>query len=700
MKLRLASPEPAVVNGKAGKRGERGVIGPPGLSAYDLACRNGFTGSLHEWLESIRGKQGEQGVGLRGKQGERGETGFDGWSPVLAVIPDGERRVLKIIGWIGGAGQAPESGQYLGPTGAVRSLQEATDIRGPAGPKGRNGGIKIIEGQGGSGIDYVALDAALNLSDLTDAAEARDNLGLDTAATAAIEDFDPAGAAASVAAGLGTVADDDTGTSGHTIPFLDGANTWSERQIFANARVFGDTSYVLTGSIDTTASASVVGVGTLFTTELEPGQYINVSGTYRRVESITDDTHLTVDVAFTDLANDTSVDAYPLLWSAYIQGQTAPAWVLQDDGVLRARGAGRLQVINAPFTVLGAINVPQTYDLKGQDEDVNSAECALFGYSIPVTEKGVTMLQSTLYGSGAYSSSGSHTFVNNNFNVYLDGAAAASGSITAAGIQGSVLALGASVLSTLYASSCAAQVGGTTTVATLTSNRSLIGASGFTGTVTDARAVHAAFSGSGGTWTNVYGVYVDAIPFGTNQYAFYSAGDEPARFGGDVIAVSSLRAGTSIQLNDVPGAANSYVCRQFLKTGIADAVATAVITVTVPNGNHNGVLKMRLISVNGSTDASESTRTAECSVIIARVTGADTAKTDVSIGVAGIATVGSGATHTLAYATSALTGASGATQTFTVNITIDDNGNVGGNEIMILAELHNKNASGITMAAA
>lgn len=63
---------------------------------------------------------------------------------------------------------------------------------------------------------------------------------------------------------------------------------------------------VLTGSIDATASTAVVGVGTLFTTELAVGNSILVSGETRVVTAITDDLNLTVDLAFTDTANDTS----------------------------------------------------------------------------------------------------------------------------------------------------------------------------------------------------------------------------------------------------------------------------------------------------------------------------------------------------------------------------------------------------------
>ena len=62
----------------------------------------------------------------------------------------------------------------------------------------------------------------------------------------------------------------------------------------------------LTGAIDPTASKDVVGVGTLFATELVVGDSILVSGETRIVENIVDNTHLTVTAAFTNVANDAS----------------------------------------------------------------------------------------------------------------------------------------------------------------------------------------------------------------------------------------------------------------------------------------------------------------------------------------------------------------------------------------------------------
>jgi hypothetical protein len=73
-----------------------------------------------------------------------------------------------------------------------------------------------------------------------------------------------------------------------------------------NPAPFAGTDSALTGSIDPTASKEVVGVGTLFITELVVGDLILVSSQIREVATIIDATHLTVTAAFTNVANDTS----------------------------------------------------------------------------------------------------------------------------------------------------------------------------------------------------------------------------------------------------------------------------------------------------------------------------------------------------------------------------------------------------------
>jgi len=78
--------------------------------------------------------------------------------------------------------------------------------------------------------------------------------------------------------------------------------------ISGNVRSLGMPTSVLTGSIDPVASVTVTGINTLFTKEIVVGDRIVVTGQTRTVLSITSDTVLTVDVAFSDNANDTTPD--------------------------------------------------------------------------------------------------------------------------------------------------------------------------------------------------------------------------------------------------------------------------------------------------------------------------------------------------------------------------------------------------------
>lgn len=66
--------------------------------------------------------------------------GLDGWTPILAVVSDGERRVLQVVDWTGGTGTKPNTGLYVGPAGLVAAIGDAVDIRGAQGPAGSGGG--------------------------------------------------------------------------------------------------------------------------------------------------------------------------------------------------------------------------------------------------------------------------------------------------------------------------------------------------------------------------------------------------------------------------------------------------------------------------------------------------------------------------------------------------------------------------------
>lgn len=87
----------------------------------------------------------------RGSGGGGGIPGDKGWSPVLAVVSDGERRVYQITDWVGGLGQKPEAGKYVGASGLVSSISSAVDIRGVTGPEGPRGPMGDLGPAGDTG---------------------------------------------------------------------------------------------------------------------------------------------------------------------------------------------------------------------------------------------------------------------------------------------------------------------------------------------------------------------------------------------------------------------------------------------------------------------------------------------------------------------------------------------------------------------
>lgn len=59
--------------------------------------------------------------------------GNAGWSPVLSLVADGNRRVFQVVNWVGGSGTPPATGGYIGLSGLVSSISSAVDVRGSPG---------------------------------------------------------------------------------------------------------------------------------------------------------------------------------------------------------------------------------------------------------------------------------------------------------------------------------------------------------------------------------------------------------------------------------------------------------------------------------------------------------------------------------------------------------------------------------------
>lgn len=71
---------------------QAGIDGKDGLSAYEIAKKNGFVGTVAEWLESLKGADGlpgKDGVnGKNGVDGKDGKDGKDGRDGVDGITPD------------------------------------------------------------------------------------------------------------------------------------------------------------------------------------------------------------------------------------------------------------------------------------------------------------------------------------------------------------------------------------------------------------------------------------------------------------------------------------------------------------------------------------------------------------------------------------------------------------------------------------
>lgn len=103
------------------------VFGPEGKSAYEVAVENGFVGTESEWLNSLVGEQGLQGVaGINGANGQDGKSAYE-----VAVdngfIGTESEWLESLVGEQGVQGTQGEKGDK-GDTGAgLTILGELTD---------------------------------------------------------------------------------------------------------------------------------------------------------------------------------------------------------------------------------------------------------------------------------------------------------------------------------------------------------------------------------------------------------------------------------------------------------------------------------------------------------------------------------------------------------------------------------------------
>lgn len=110
-----------------GEKGDTGLQGVQGIQGI-------------QGIQGLTGNTGATGsTGLTGATGATGSNGTNGWSPILAIVSDGNRRVLQLANWTGGTGTKPSFGNYIGVSGLVPNIVDAVDIRGATGLTGATG---------------------------------------------------------------------------------------------------------------------------------------------------------------------------------------------------------------------------------------------------------------------------------------------------------------------------------------------------------------------------------------------------------------------------------------------------------------------------------------------------------------------------------------------------------------------------------
>ena len=133
----------------------KGNAGNDGKSAFEIAIDEGYTGTVDEWLASLKGKDGVDGAqgpqGLQGAIGPQGPQGIKGdKGDVGPQGPKGEQGLPGVKGDKGDAGpQGPQ-----GPTGKTGATgpQGLQGVPGPKGDKGDRGpkGIQSIQRERGA----------------------------------------------------------------------------------------------------------------------------------------------------------------------------------------------------------------------------------------------------------------------------------------------------------------------------------------------------------------------------------------------------------------------------------------------------------------------------------------------------------------------------------------------------------------------
>jgi len=227
----------------------------------------------------------------------------------------------------------------------------------------------------------------------------------------------------------------------------------------------------------------------------------------------------------------------------------------------------------------------------------------------------------------------------------------------------------------------AAATGATTVRVRLTGQPMVVDASG-AGITADAAEINVLDGVTAGTVTASKGVVVNAVK-----------------------AVDTLRATTELSVGGT-GVAGAALVESFLtKTVIdfTDTVAKDILTVTVPNAKHHAFIDIEIMAIlgaGGAINPGESMIAAKYQVVLARTAGVNVVPAISSaIGGQKCVVAGGNAMTSVVLTLSAVSGAVGAANTFTVQAAITKAAGAADLHVAVIAaRIINANAAGVTIA--
>lgn len=197
------------------------------------------------------------------------------------------------------------------------------------------------------------------------------------------------------------------------------------------------------------------------------------------------------------------------------------------------------------------------------------------------------------------------------------------------------------------------------------------------------------------------GNVVVIAPCNTGVLAWLSNGSDPTCATAPVVVTNGATGTIVLGGTGVAASAGSDTALVKRVTGLADATATPIITVTVPNTAQSATVHVHFVGqlgAGGAIGAGECSANLEGDVVLARTAGLATVPAAITATATGSACVAGASTITLAYAVSSITGANTASQSFTINATITKGGGSSTSHVLLAyADVLNSQSTGVTI---